>query len=385
MLALLVFRFVLWASVFYAVKNLIQLTPLLSKTKLTQISFSTRELSGIKIPALLIYHIIRSILRRIGIGSKLNIIEESDGSFKLKNGDITLYMPFKITNQDIQQYVKCISSNTKTNNNLTEEMIFKNSNHLQLLLSSLTEPTLLLLLSKINCQIDPIGSVNVRNKFELFNFYKIQQLLLSSSLSQNFNEINNIEFQTIAKLNENVKKVKRGWEFNIIIKLIENNLNLNLKSKLIFKQSFTFLTFYKHFIPLPSIPLIKSDRIKEDFKDIGNFKINIDEPIKWSKLSKDYNPIHTFNLAAKLLGFKSKIAHGNHIVVKAIHEVSKNLTSESVSDKNEKRWMEIEFKRPVPVPSTLELKMYKQNADEERTNLEIWVKGKVATTVTCNI
>ena len=36
-------------------------------------------------------------------------------------------------------------------------------------------------------------------------------------------------------------------------------------------------------------------------------------PLRWAAITRDYNLIHVSSLAAKLFGFRSAIAHGNHV------------------------------------------------------------------------
>ncbi|WVW83158.1 hypothetical protein I302_105176 [Kwoniella bestiolae CBS 10118] len=337
------------------------LTPLLTESSETKLDFPTRELSGTRVTVLLLYHIARSTLRRIGIGSPLSV--NHDGTqHTLDKVDSSLSMPFLITSSDIQTYIQCISATP-----ITHDQILSNPYHLQLLLSALTEPSMLLLLSKVNCPIDPVGSVNVRNRFELLDPSLCQKSLEDSIQGKK------VDLVARSRLDKDVKKVKRGWEFTIIVELL-------FKGEAIYRQEFTSLQFHKHPVP-PGVHNRSQDIAVEP---IGEFSIGEKEPSTWAKLSKDYNPIHTSDIAARLLGFRKKIAHGNHVVAKAIYESSDKLRAMEVG-KGKKIWMEVELKRPITIPSELEIKVSDGGSEKGKQYMEIWLNGKVATSVTCGI
>ncbi|OCF55335.1 hypothetical protein L486_07450 [Kwoniella mangroviensis CBS 10435] len=282
-------------------------------------------------------------------------------------------MPFHITSSDIDNYLHCLSPSSSSSN--TKQNILSSGRHLQLLLSALTEPSMLLLLSKENCPIDPIGSVNVRNKFTLIDLPRCQQTLQNTLDNESKPGPGLI---AMAKLDQNVRKVKRGWKFTIIVELLLDQTGTDTgNGSAIYKQEFTMLEFHKH-PQQPSIPPPNATT-SINIGSIGMFDIGEEEPWNWARISKDYNPIHTSSTAAKLLGFKSTIAHGNHIVSKAIQQLSDHKIQ---MDKGMKGWIKVEFKRPIIVPSTLEIKMYPQETEKEEQLVEIWMNGKVATTIT---
>ncbi|WVQ70168.1 uncharacterized protein L199_008393 [Kwoniella botswanensis] len=351
------------------------LLPLFRKSNHTAIQFPTRELSGGRVTLLLVYHIIRSLARRIGLGPRLSIIggDTQDGAvYKIKD-DISLSMPFQIISSDIENYLQCLSSSSSSPS-ITKQDILSSGKHLQLLLSALTEPSMLLLLSKVNCPIDPIGSVNVRNKFTLIDLPLCQRSLQNTLDSESNGGPGLI---ARSKLDQRVKKVKRGWEFTIIVELrLDQTGTETGTGSAIYKQEFTMLQFHKH-PQQPSIPP-PNPTTSIDVESIGMIDIGKEEPWNWARLSKDYNPIHTYSTAARLLGFKSKIAHGNHIVSKAIQQLSDQKIH---MDKGMEGWIKVEFKRPIIVPSTLEIKMYPQGTEKKEPFVDICMNGKVAITI----
>jgi acyl dehydratase len=85
------------------------------------------------------------------------------------------------------------------------------------------------------------------------------------------------------------------------------------------------------------------------------------DPLKWASLCKDYNFIHLSGFAARLFGLPGKLAHGNHVVAKAMHVL------EGVGHKTQDMtWMEIQFRRPVAVPTSLNVDLQSTSADVKR-------------------
>ena len=106
------------------------------------------------------------------------------------------------------------------------------------------------------------------------------------------------------------------------------------------------------------------------------FGLDENEPSAWARLSKDYNPIHVFPLAARLFGFKGKIAHGNHVVAKGLGAIVKSSpkATQALNRLNGPCWIEVSFRRPVIVPSILSFGMKRVT---ETADFEVLDQGKV--------
>ncbi len=70
---------------------------------------------------------------------------------------------------------------------------------------------------------------------------------------------------------------------------------------------------------------------------------------RYAASAGDYNPIHLSALSAKLFGFPRAIAHGMWLKARTAAEISRELKSQAYS-------MEVAFKRPVLLPSSVMLK-----------------------------
>jgi acyl dehydratase len=249
--------------------------------------------------------------------------------------------------------------------------IFDHRVHLLLFLSAVTEPAMLLLLSKVNCPVDPVGSVNTRNHFEALDHPR-----LVSTLRDHIKNNGKTELSVQASLGEEVQKVKRGWEVTIVVDLVSG-------SDPLYRQSFTFLQFAKHRQPPQATTTASSETETETSGEIkgggraDTIRVLSVDPGRWATLSKDYNPIHFFSSVAKLFGFKQRIAHGNQVLAKAITELYTSAKSQkSVSS------LTVEFRRPVFVPSELEVR---ENRDRSGVlALEIGSGDKVQVIARCS-
>lgn len=257
-------------------------------------------------------------------------------------------MPFDCTKAELEKYAK--AADTK----VVLGSILDNPLHLMLFLSAATEPAMLMLLSKVNCPVDPVGSVNTRNRFEI-----LDPKGLKSALEQHVKGIGNEKMVVMARLGDGVKQVKRGWDVTLVVDLL-------LGDKAIYRQSFTFLQFYKH--QTPPTPVTQPPEAKKTSSSQSTAIITSADPGLWASLSKDYNPIHFVSALAKISGFRSKIAHGNQVLAKAISSLSNSVGTAKVT------WLEVEFKRPVFVSSTLDIS---ESRDKAGSVIEVGSEGKV--------
>lgn len=198
------------------------------------------------------------------------------------------------------------------------------------LLVPLTNPLLLHLLTKYTTPILPLGSVNVRNRFEFIDPDACQSL--RSKTLQAIATMGGHSSPGIAR--------PRGIEFDITIVVALNN-------RPIFRQIFTVLQFIRHKnagIMTATEPR-QADRTSRSDALVHGMNIDFNAPARWAKLCKDYNPIHVNTFAARLFGFPGKIAHGNHVVAMVLSQLSREMAISTNS-----RFLEVEFRRPMVVP-----------------------------------
>ena len=80
-----------------------------------------------------------------------------------------------------------------------------------------------------------------------------------------------------------------------------------------------------------------------------------DQGRRYGSVSGDYNPIHLHAMTAKLFGFKRAIAHGMWTLARTLAEVEDDLPADG------RVFLEVGFKRPVYLPSTIVLDASKSN------------------------
>jgi acyl dehydratase len=89
---------------------------------------------------------------------------------------------------------------------------------------------------------------------------------------------------------------------------------------------------------------------KEEFSPLVSFAVPVGTGRRYASVSGDYNPHHVSGIAAKLMGFKTPIAHGMWTMARCAAEI------ETLFD-SQKQGMRIaaSFKKPVFMPSRVSL------------------------------
>jgi len=268
-------------------------------------------------------------------------------------------MPLELSTKNLQRYREAVDPG-----NATE--IDMNNIQLLLLLSSITEPAMLLLLAKRTCPIRPLGAVNVRNRFELLRTDGKPSPLLESK-----------DALVTASLHSRPRLVKRGLEHDIETTLSMPDSKSGEQIP-VFRQVFTMLQFMK--IQNPEVA--PKPKNKELFSSAVKLPVEIQshEPSNWAAICKDYNPIHISSLVARAYGFPGKIAHGNHVVAKAIHALTSRSheSAHLLGKMYMPLWMEVEFKRPVTVPNQLELRITQNDDENTMAEFELSIGEKVS-------
>jgi acyl dehydratase len=107
------------------------------------------------------------------------------------------------------------------------------------------------------------------------------------------------------------------------------------------------------------------------------------DPIRWAATSKDYNPIHVSPLGAKLFGFSSVIAHGNHIVALALQQLVEGKTDLEKAAKaliwetDAPYDIEVKFLRPTTLPASLAVTWETRKDDSKSFDLQISSRDKL--------
>lgn len=345
-----------------------RLVPLLKSNTHVHLSFSPTRLDRVEIGFVLFLFLYRSLSHSLYTLWRQVTWQQSQPEFvgSEKDHEINLTMPLSPTKNDLVAYIKAVqpeSSNSFQWNNL----------QLALLLSAWTEPAMLLLLATRKCKIRPLGAVNVRNRLELLrpNLCKPEALdLIQNSVLS-------------ASYSKTTRRVKRGLELDLIVTL---NMPSSEGGSLLvtaFRQVFTILQFAPTGSDFLEIP--KSDQFSPEWHQQAkaSFTIQHQEPSSWAKVCKDYNPIHTSTIAAKIFGFPGKLAHGNHVVAKACLALGKTVHTQDhvlFSPHFQPSWLEVSFKRPVVLPARLDAtceQTFTPHDHIQDTNFQVDTKDKI--------
>lgn len=314
---------------------------LLRSERHTSLSFPTRKLDNGGISIVVIVFALRSLFGTLrSIGGPRN---------KPSPVPTTLTMPLQIHEDDIRVYLSATKADKVSH-----------AAQLALFLSAVSEPAMLLLLGKPISAIQPLGAVNVRNRFEV-----LRPDICKPALLKDFKDLS-----VIASIDPKSTAVKRGLEYDLEVRIESRT------GGTIFRQVFTMLQFVRH-NEVPTKPSSGSEDTKETNGSI-TLKLPLSSPSEWAALCKDYNPIHISSLAAKAFGFPSKIAHGNHVAALAIAAMPEDL--EFMPSNERPTWFEVSFRRPVVVPAELEVSISKPSPSEFR--FSVARKSKVCITGT---
>lgn len=320
-----------------------RLSSLLTSANHAEITFSPQELSTSEVVLAILTMILKSIFNRT---CELSIEQKIKTS-----GEMTLSSPFSISEDDIVRYHQAIGSPERTGG--ISDLA------LPLFLSAVTEPAMLLLLASPRCPINPLGAVNVRNRFEVLRPELCNPRLFMRQHSAGL----------VAKMLNGSRRVKRGVEYDLEVSImVPDQAEVgNLSLIPVFRQVFTMLEFRKtKSAEKPESTGTTKDKSTpiENDSEASKISFSRNEPLKWAALCKDYNLIHLTGLAAKLFGLPGKLAHGNHVVAKAIQQLEDDWKMQWQREGS--YCMEVQFRRPVVVPTflTLQRRESKEGGDE---------------------
>ena len=326
------------------------LLPLWESGSLARLDFSPNQLSGYDILVVLSKLLSRSI-RHSAFRPWINLTSGEDPP----DQQISLSMPLRTSQADLDAYVAAGGGSALVG------VSWRGPQQL-LFLSALAEPAMLLLLARNSCKVRPLGAVNVRNRIELLRPDLCTMPLLMSFAGATLT----------ASCSQKGALVKRGFEYDL-------GVSLQIPSEApgqpvtVFRQIFTILQFSKHVTNAshPARPSNADPSTK--WTDSIPFSLKADDPSLWAKVCKDYNPIHISAIAAKMLGLPGIIAHGNHVAVKAFASLEQSTLPTGYAEfcrKENPRWMEIAFIRPIKVPTVLNARVSMRPSNSEDSSNE---------------
>jgi len=303
-----------------------RLTPLLFSPKRVTLAFSPASLRMGEVVLAIISMIAKSVFYAI------------PGFPRIKLSALELDSIFTLDADDVVRYQTAVGGTSNT-----EQL---SAPHLMLFLSAMTEPAMLLLLASPWCPINPLGAVNVRNRFDLVrpDLCNLSRLV----------DLRTARLKAIAS--NNPRQAKRGIEWDLEVVITTPTDRKDGTMDIIFRQIFTMLELRKSQskrIPNSSHETRSSMAIPQMSESTTQVSMSVDDPLKWAAICKDYNFIHLSGAAAKAFGLPGKIAHGNHTVAKALNLLtdSKGLRPPFTTSS----WMEVQFRRPMVVPGVFDV------------------------------
>ncbi|KAH6878224.1 hypothetical protein BKA58DRAFT_435930 [Alternaria rosae] len=276
----------------------------------------------------------------------------------IKLSGLELDSPFTLDADDIARYQLAIGGTSNTREELSAP-------HLMLFLSAMTESAMLLLLASPWCPINPLGAVNVRNRFEVLR----PDLCDLSKLV----DLRTARLKAIA--HNHPRQAKRGIEWDLEVMITIPTGRRDGTMDIIFRQIFTMLELRKsqskntQNISHETRSSMATPQLSESPTHVS---LSADDPLKWAAICKDYNFIHLSGAAAKAFGLPGKIAHGNHAVAKALHQLTDSRSSQPPFSTS--LWMEVQFRRPMVVPGVYDVSL--RESSEPSKMFSVSCQGK---------
>jgi acyl dehydratase len=244
-----------------------------------------------------------------------------------------------------------------------------------------TVPLAINILAHRDCPIKPFGAVNTRNKFLFINPSALRDWKTLASASK----LGHISYSAhFGGPTHPGQRQKRGVEFCITVDVMHG------KDKIL-QQELWFLQFLpKSFKPLfqdtpkeqPQVAAVEGRQSTSKSQD-RVLRLSGRDPIRWAATSKDYNPIHVSPLGAKLFGFRSVVAHGNHVVALALQQLIDGKTDVEkaagsfIWETDNPCEIEVKFLRPTTLPATLTVTWDNQKGDRKTFDLVISSRDKL--------
>ncbi|KAM3506272.1 hypothetical protein MY11210_007624 [Beauveria gryllotalpidicola] len=253
-------------------------------------------------------------------------------------------------------------------------------NNRSLLVAGLINPLMSILLANRNLPIHPFGAVNTRNTFTFLDpeacRYPTQVLDLTRGITVS---------ASLGGPSNRGRRVRRGIEFEIYFEVAALRRG-DTSPTVIFKQVGAVLAHLpRDTKPLYRVPSPTAAVDGDGEQGPGQepawmsadgeiVELGMRAPKKWAALCRDYNPIHMSSILARAFGFPGKIAHGNHALARAVELIARDpsrvmtpgpttadkavlLLSRSDTGKETPSALEVQFKRPMVLPSRLGLEV----------------------------
>ncbi|EME39061.1 hypothetical protein DOTSEDRAFT_57337 [Dothistroma septosporum NZE10] len=246
-------------------------------------------------------------------------------------------------------------------------------------LVALTVPLTIQILASNSCPIKPLGAVNTRNVFKIHD----------PALCRDARALQSRKYDYKAAFGgaENPgHRRKRGIEFCITI-------DISLDGRPVLSQDLWYLQFLPkgfepRFVAETAAVKVESSIVDDVRQSKGQIlDLDMNAPKRWATCCKDYNPIHVSKMAARLFGFRSVIAHGNHVAALAFQQLAVPDLSAGGNARHVARklcWeselpftIDVSFSRPLLLPARTNVHWSEINGGSSGANFSVLARDKL--------
>ncbi len=177
--------------------------------------------------------------------------------------------------------------------------------------------------------------------------------------------INILEIMDVSCHFSDIRKTDKGFDIDI-------KTEIHITGELVWESISTNLVRKK--TDIASAPKSKDAQAELPYKEFWNLSSDLGR--RYALVSGDSNPIHLFNLSAKLFGFKGHIAHGMWTKSRAVAALYNKIDSEACK-------VVVDFKLPIFLPATIQLN-YALNEDciefdiKDQAGIKPHMKGQIS-------
>lgn len=182
----------------------------------------------------------------------------------------------------------------------------------------------------------PMGLVHIRNHIDLVHSQRVD-----------------IPIELTAKFGE-IREHAKGWEFDVEVRGVQ-------RGQLVYRAVSTYLARGTRSLvsEAPKTPSVEADIYLEN--TLEPQVVVRSQGRRYAKVSGDYNPIHLFDLTAKVLGFKQAIAHGMWTLASSISQ----LCASDIVALSQIHGIDCVFKKPVFLPAKTQVTYQSIKGDGE--------------------
>lgn len=226
-----------------------------------------------------------------------------------------------------------------------------------LFLPALTSPLVIRILVDRASPVKPLGCVNTHNTLKYHDGRLCRNIKTLTFLSQ----AGRLSYSAVFGGQQHPGyRRKRGMEFCIEISIFCDGSPHPVLTQELWYLQFMHPSVQPRYAPTALDPKQDDVALGEVLAD-QTLRMDKQDPQRWAKSCKDYNPIHVSTIGARLFGFRSVIAHGNHTAALAIHLFLQNrdaCAKSVVMELFDPFILKLRFERPLILPAEADVRWH---------------------------